>query len=243
MNQPNFFENDSPFLHHPLLTEERTRKEVDFLLSHLPLAAKTTVLDVGCGFGRHSVELAKRGFRVTGIDPAEAMITAAKIRAAETAVPIQFSQTPAETFVTDEPFAAAICLFTTLGQHSAAGENSGLVSRVYDALKSGGYFVVEAPQRETAVRQLKPTDTFGQGERYTAVTRQYHADEQTITETFTQVAPEGNREFLLRYRLYSCEELTDLMVNAGFTIVGIFGDYDGTPLAAASATMIVIGQR
>jgi len=65
--EANFFEPGSPFLKHPLLTPERTAAEIDFILSVLPLEAGDRILDIGCGFGRHSHELARRGFDVLGI--------------------------------------------------------------------------------------------------------------------------------------------------------------------------------
>ena len=213
---PNFFTEGSPFLNHPLLTAERTTREIDFIEAQLQLPAGAHILDVGCGFGRHSIELARRGYAVTGIDPAAAMIAAAHERAVEAAVSVDFRQVRGEQFITDDPFDAAICLFTSLGQIGPDGENNGLVGRVYEALKPGGLFVVEVPQRETAVSQLRPSDKFGEGEQFTAVTRQYNPSDQTVTETFRLVAPEETRSYLLRYHLYSFTELESLLKQAGF---------------------------
>lgn len=242
-DQPNFFEAGSPFLQHPLLTAERTAGEVDFLLSELKLAAGARILDVGCGFGRHSVALAQRGYAVTGIDPAAAMIAAARERAEAAAVSVDFQQLPAEQLVAEAAFDAAICLFTTLGQISATGENSALVQRVYAALKPGGQFMVEVPQRQTAVRQMKPSDKFGEGDRYTAVSRRYDPDDRTATEIFTLVAPENTRTYLLRYRLFDRDELTALLAQAGFTVGATYGDYAGAPLADDSAMMLMVGRK
>lgn len=223
--------------------------EIDFVESALDLPSGARVLDVGCGFGRHSVELAKRGYEVVGIDPSTAMIAAAQARvltqgtARETAVSPQFKQAHAETFVAKQPFNAAICLFTTLGQISAQGDNSGLVQRVYDALLPGGWFVVEVPQRETAVRQLKTEEQFGAGERYTAVTRQYDAADKTVTEYFQLVAPESTRNYTLRYHLYSQSELVGLLQQAGFTVQGVSGNYEGTPLVDEHPIMLMVGRK
>ena len=239
----NFFEEGSPFLNHPLLTAERTAVETNFLESQLHLPPSARILDVGCGFGRHSIALARRGYAVTGIDPAAAMIAAAQERAKEAAVSVDFRQARGEEFTADAPFDAAICLFTSLGQMGPDGDNSGLVNRVYEALKPGGLFVVEAPQRDTAVSQLRPSDKFGAGERYTAVTRQYNPANQTVTETFRLVPPENPRPYPLRYRLYSRAELETLLNQTGFTIQAAYSDYTGTPLTANAATMVLIGEK
>ncbi|MCP4423077.1 MAG: methyltransferase domain-containing protein [Chloroflexi bacterium] len=243
MSQPNFFDSGSPYLQHPLLTDERTTTEIDFILSRLALSAGARILDVGCGFGRHSVELARRGFAVTGADPSAAMIAAARERARETAVSITFQQIPAEQYVAAKPFDAAICLFTTLGQITDKEDNRSFLTAVYDALKPGGSLVVEVPQRETAVAQLKPSEKFGDGERYTAVAKQYDSSTKIVNEEFLVVAPEQSRTYLLRYRLFSFSELSSLMADAGFAITVAFGDYAGTSLTEDSPSMLLIGRK
>ena len=245
MTAPNFFDTGSPFLAHPLLTAERTIQEINFLTSQLRLPAGSHWLDVGCGFGRHAIELARRNFIVTGIDPAAAMIDAARSKAKQASLdtPPTFLQQHAESFTSAQRFSAAICLFTSLGQISDQGENSGLIQAVYDVLEPEGYFVVEAPQRTTTVAQLRPNDKFGVGERYTAVTRQYNMHDQTVTEQFELVAPEGNRAYTLQYRLFSAEELRDLMTTAGFTIVGQYADFQGAPFQPSDPFMLMVGQK
>jgi len=240
---PNFFSAGSPYLQHPLLTPERTAREVDFVLSHLALSPEARLLDVGCGAGRHTIELARRGVHVVGIDPSAAMIAAAQARAAEAGVSPAFRQVSGEAFIAPEPFDAATCLFTTLGQISENGENSALVQRVYDALRPGGTFVVETPQRDWAVRHLKTSERFGAGERYTDVRRRYDPQKQALTEVFELVSPQATRSYLLRYRLYSRAELVDLLQEVGFTIQASFGDYEGTPLGPDSAVMLLFARK
>jgi 2-polyprenyl-3-methyl-5-hydroxy-6-metoxy-1,4-benzoquinol methylase len=243
MGTRNFFGEGSPYLNHPLLTAERTARDVELILVQLELSPGARVLDVGCGPGRHTVELARRGYEVLGIDPSRAMIEAARARAAASDVAPDFRQVGGESFRAEREFDAAICLFTTLGQISEQGENSGLVPRVYDALCPGGYFVVETPQREWVVRHLERAERLGAGERYTDVTRQYDAKAKTVTEVFKVVSPQVTESYLLRYRLYSRTELSGLLEGAGFTIVASFGNYEGDPLGPDSAVMLLVGRR
>ena len=148
-----FFTDGSPFLRHPLLTTERTRQEIDFLVGALALAPAARVLDLGCGFGRHSIELAHRGYRPLGIDPAPAMIKAASMKAQEAGVEVAFKQIAAEEFTPAEPFGAAICLFTTLGQVAPASQhdNRGLLLR-RKSLKADGRFASKSPKAANARR-------------------------------------------------------------------------------------------
>jgi 2-polyprenyl-3-methyl-5-hydroxy-6-metoxy-1,4-benzoquinol methylase len=243
MDKPNFFSEGSPFLAHPLLTAERTNKEIDFVEAALSLKAGTRILDVGCGFGRHSIELARRGYRVVGMDAAAAMIKAARERAMETAVSIDFQVAKAEQFTTSTLFDAAICLFTSLGQITDSGENSALVYRVCEALKPGGMFLVEVPQRDPAVAQLKAAEQFGNGANYTAVTRAYNSTTQTVFETFTQVSGVQKQVFTLHYRLFDRQAVTALLQEAGFVIHAAYGSYAGDPLTTVNDTMLIVAKK
>ena len=241
LEKPNFFEEHSPFLNHPLLTPERTAAEVDFVVDKLSLSPGMRVLDVGCGFGRHSLELARRGYKVLGIDPAPAMISAASQHAGDlfSNDRLSFRCEKGEDFMADLPFDAAIALFTTLGQISEAGDNEGLIGRVYEALVPGGRFLVEVPQRKAAVASLKEHDRFGAGEKYTDVIRQYDSHSHVWTESFHVVDGESTNDFLLQYRLYSWPELEALLLEAGFRSLEDYGGYDGRPRSDESPVMLV----
>ena len=92
MKKPNFFGRGSPYLDHPLLTTQRTKAEIDFLLSKISIPDAGFILDIGCGFGRHSIELAQRGYNLVGIDPSQAMIDAARQASSGLAFMPQFIQ-------------------------------------------------------------------------------------------------------------------------------------------------------
>lgn len=239
--KPNFFSENSPFLSHPLLTGERTAAEVDFVVDVLSLGPGKRILDVGCGFGRHSIALAERGIKVVGVDSAPAMIEAARKRAGDRfpASQLKFLCEAAETFTAVEPFDAAIALLTTLGQVGETGENSGLVRQVYEALVPGGLFLVEVPQRGPAVADMKTAERFGSEENYTKIKREYNSHSHYMTEHFEIKKGEIRNQFLLQYRLYSRQELVGLLETNGFHMTGFYGGYDGQPLTDKSGMMLM----
>jgi cyclopropane fatty-acyl-phospholipid synthase-like methyltransferase len=194
--KPNFFEHGSPYLHHPLLTPERTAEEIDFILSIMDLKPGDNILDIGCGAGRHSIELARRGFNVLGIDPSEAMVESAKERAAGIRNMPEFVQLRSENFHRVNEFEAAICLFTTLGQVIDQEDNRQLLQNAAQSIRPGGYFILEVPQREWLESNLKTRERFGEGEIFTEVERIYNEKIKLVSEIFTQVSPEGQRTYL-----------------------------------------------
>jgi SAM-dependent methyltransferase len=143
----------------------------------------------------------------------------------------------------DYSFDGAICLFTTLGQISEQDDNVALLQTVYTALKSGGRLMIEVPQRDTAVANLKAHDEFGSGDHKTVIKRAFDAETQIVTEQFKIIDGESMHHFLLQYRLFSEEKLTQLLTEAGFKRLARFADYHGAPLQTDSGMMILVGEK
>lgn len=218
-----FFGPDSPYLGHPALTAERTAAEVDQLETILGVGSGAALLDVGCGFGRHSIEFARRGHTVTGIDSSEAMIDAA--RTADESGTVRFLVRSAVDFVPDQRFDGAICMFTTLGQiETGLDDNRALLGQVRASLRPGARLVVEVPQREATVTALVGSEVFGGGDDRTEITRSFDPDTGCITESFSVTTAGTEHRFDLRYRLFSSAELAALLAAAGFVDVRMAAD-------------------
>ena len=81
-----------------------TLGEVDFIEQELGADRSRRILDVGCGTGRHAIELARRGYRVTGIDLSESQLARARQKAREARVEVTFLRRDARDFRFEEPF-------------------------------------------------------------------------------------------------------------------------------------------
>jgi len=96
MTEKNTFEQFFD-LHAPIYDEnvftKNTMREVDFLLEELKLPSGAAILDVGCGTGRHSIELAKRGYALTGVDFSEGMLAVAARSASAAGVRVEWEGT------------------------------------------------------------------------------------------------------------------------------------------------------
>ena len=116
-----FFDGHAPRYDENVFTRN-TMAEVDFLIEALELSPGCSILDVGCGTGRHAVELARRGFVVTGIDLSPGMLEQARAKAEAAGVTVTFRQADATAFTVDEPLdvaiAASILMFEVVRQRS-----------------------------------------------------------------------------------------------------------------------------
>ncbi|WP_237710105.1 bifunctional 2-polyprenyl-6-hydroxyphenol methylase/3-demethylubiquinol 3-O-methyltransferase UbiG [Pyrococcus sp. ST04] len=118
-------------------------------MSELRLPKEAKILDVGCDVGRHSIELAKRGYRVTGIDISRGMLEEARKRAREEDVEVEFIKADATEFKREGKFDAAICLcegaFSLIGSSDDPVEHDlAILRNVYASLKPGGKFILTA---------------------------------------------------------------------------------------------------
>ncbi|MFN8206099.1 MAG: class I SAM-dependent methyltransferase [Bacteroidales bacterium] len=87
-----------------------TLGECDFIEAEADSNKNTSILDIGCGTGRHSIELARRGYRVTGLDLSESMLAVARSRAVAEKLDIRFIQADARSFSFPGEFGLAIML-------------------------------------------------------------------------------------------------------------------------------------
>ncbi len=219
----NFFGPGSPYLGHPLLTEERTRLEVDRILSWCATPPES-VLDLGCGFGRHSIEFARRGHTVTGVDPSAVLLNEARRRSHDEDLAIELIESGGETFVRNDEFDLGVCLFTTLGQLSAVDADpqiASVLSNLRTSLRSGGTLVVEVPERDRAVANLIKNEQLGP----TSVTRSFDAASGVLSERFETLT--GNYD--LAYQVLSKDELVTALKVAGFTDVAIYDEAVNPP--------------
>ncbi|MGY9081160.1 MAG: class I SAM-dependent methyltransferase [Acidimicrobiales bacterium] len=209
-----FFSDGSPYLSHPLLTAERTSAEID-QLERLIGSISGRVLDVGCGFGRHSIELASRGADITGIDRSVAMISAARERSIAAGQFADFSCVAARDLREVGRYDLAICLFGTFGQLANATSEDTLhldmLGQIKQALRPSAKLVIELPDRDRMVAKLVEQEQFGTA----AVTRQFNTRTSIMTE---RAELETGAIYVQRCRLFDVTELVDLVHDSGLEV-------------------------
>ena len=201
--------------------------ECDFIEKELGRDTSLRILDVGCGTGRHAIELARRGYRVTGIDLSEAQLRRAREKAAEAGVDVDFQRHDARDLPFDEEFDAAIMMCEGGFPLMETDEmNFAILQSVTKALLSPATFIfttlnglfplfhsVEKLGKDTA---LEGNATY-RDNRFDLMTFRDH----NVTE-FTD--DEGNRHTLnCNERYYVPSEITWLLKSLGCQDIEIYG--------------------
>ncbi len=191
-----------------------TVQEMDFLVDALELRPGMRVLDAGCGPGRHTLELGRRGIAVVGVDTSPDFLALARAEAG--GLPVEFHEADARQLAYAEAFDAVICLcqggFGLLG--GGDGE-LGIISRFAAALRPGGRLALSAFSSYFVVRHLEPDENFD------AETGVNH--EQAVV----RAADGRERTFDLWTTCYTPRELRLLAARAGLAVDGVFGVQPG----------------
>jgi SAM-dependent methyltransferase len=188
-----------------------TEQEVEFLIDALGLAPGQQVLDVGCGPGRHSLALARRGFTVLGVDASEDFVALARDAARAEDLDAAFEVLDVRALDIVDRFDAVLCLcqggFGLLG---GRGEED-VFRRIARAARPHGAVAVSAFHAAFAIRHLEDGETFDPAKSVLherATLRDDHGDE---------------REFDLWTTCFTARELALLAASAHLSDVAIHG--------------------
>ena len=216
-------------------------EEVDFMEDVFQLGPGSSVLDVGCGTGRHSVELARRGYQVTGIDFSAGMLAVARQKAEQVGVHVDWIEADVTTFRFDKLFDAAICMteaaFALLTPRQDPSQHDMAILRnVNAALKLGGQFMLNATNGFRMIRLMSAEDIAnGNFDPVTLV---------NVSECTWDDADGNAQSILARVRNYLPTELTIFLQQSGFTVEHIWGGtYGRNPIDLDGYTINVISRK
>lgn len=218
-------------------------EQVDQLVALTGLASGT-VLDLACGPGRHSVPLAKRGFRVTGVDRTHFLLDKARAYAAAENVEIEWVQEDMRELKRIETFDLALSLFTSFGYFEAPEENLAVVENVHASLKPGGTFVLDMMGKEVLARIYQPSDVQDiPGAGMVVQRRKVIEDWSRIEMEWIFIREAAQKTYRLRHWLYAGTELKALLLNGGFETVRLFGDLAGAPYGPAASRLVAVARK
>lgn len=220
-----------------------TRKQVDFVLEKTCIRQGASVLDVCCGFGRHSLELARRGFEVVGIDRNETYLAEAKRLAEQENLTAEFMQIDVRELALERRFDLAINLWTSFGYYDDAA-NASIIEKIGQCLAIGGNFLIELDNRDWYVRHFSPRIWLPQQEGVIVLQEREFDIETSVLRMMWTFLEHGKVTKRVPYnvRYYSCHELVALLKNAGFADIEVLPDMRGGPFTFDSPVMRLLAK-
>lgn len=219
-------------------------EEVDGASKLLQLKPGASVLDMCCGPGRHSLELARRGFRVTGVDRTASYLANARAKAAEQNLDVEFVQEDIRKFERVEAFDGVINLYTSFGYFETRQEDLQALRNLRSCLKPGGRLVMEMMGKEVLARIYTPKDwqELPDGALFLAE-RQMRDGWEMNDNRWIWIRGADRKEFRFSHRVYSGTELADLLAQAGFTPLTTYGKLDGRPYDSAAEKLVAVARK
>jgi SAM-dependent methyltransferase len=203
--------------------EEDTRAEADYIQDLLQLKPGAKVLDVPCGGGRIALELASRGYQVTGIDISNPLLEEAKRKAAERQLNITWEHRDMRDLPWPGEFDGIFCFWESLGYFDDDG-NRVFLDAVYRALKPGGRFLVDTHISETVLPGGAASRDWTQAANMLVLEqRSFDHEESRLVRRWIFVQDGQVEQKTLSIRIYGYRELCTLLRSIGFTSFEAYG--------------------
>lgn len=231
---------------HKLFAEKNpaeTKKEIDQIIHLTGITPDSHILDLCCGLGRHSLELAKRGFKVTGVDRTVQYLEKAKSEASEKDLSIEFIKDDMRNFKRANYFNAIIIMYTSFGYFEEHNDNMKVLYNSHSSLKKNGFLLIDLVGKEILQRKFTERETFElEGITYIEE-RKVINNWSRIENRWIMLKDNLQKEFNLSHWLYSENELRKMLTDAGFSSVKIFGDLEGKKYDENAERLIAIAVK
>ncbi|TRX60215.1 class I SAM-dependent methyltransferase [Fulvivirga sp. M361] len=218
--------------------------EIDRLLKLMgDLSSTKMVLDLCCGIGRHSIEFARHGFEVTGVDITQPYLDIAKEKADKEGLDIQFIHSDMKEFCEPGSFDLIANLCTSFGYFDDINDDIQVLRNIYSSLAPNGKFVIELLGKEVIASTLKKVEEL-EYEGYKVVATSRILEDWSRLECKRHITKDGMEEEIVAYhRLYSASELKGYLEGIGFRNIKVYGNFAGAPYDDTAKSMIMISEK
>ncbi|BBI32427.1 class I SAM-dependent methyltransferase [Cohnella abietis] len=228
---------------------ENAMQEVSAMMGWIGLEQGSSVLDVGCGMGRHALALKGLGYNVTGLDLSKVLLEEARENDPEESIVWVNGDMRCLPFE-DQSFEATVNLFTSFGYFKELEDNAQVLGEIERVLKPQGRYLIDFLNPSYLIKHLVPVT-----ERVDEPTGLQIIEKRTIDAEFVvkhiEIKPPldgvGNqaasRHYVERVRLISLEQFQMMLSDSGLILEKVYGSYDGSTYAEESSERLILTGR
>jgi SAM-dependent methyltransferase len=218
---------------------EVTRAEVDFLKRALKCKRGARILDIPCGNGRHSLELARRGYKPTGLDLSTEFIDSARRQAKAQGAAVEWICGDMRSLKRSNEFDGAFCFGNSFG-YMEHDDSRAFLKSVCRALRPGARFVLQAGAAEMVLPRFREREWAQVGDIMFLEHNEYNVEKSCVETTFTfiqngKVETRPGRQFL-----YTAAEIRRMLEEAGFKVIGLYGGLKDEPFKIGNPDMLYV---
>jgi SAM-dependent methyltransferase len=229
----------------PFMSADQTLREVEFIEASLDVKPGGQVLDVGCGYGRHAIELVQRGLDVTGLDLSLPLLLRAADEAQKRAMSVNFVHADMREMAFEKQFDGVYCMLTSFGYFDEE-TNLRVAEGIARALKPGGRFLLDLVNRDYVVGDL-PSRVWWEGNGCVVLEEVDFNFHTSRILTHRSIVFEDGRQIEqeISVRAYSLHEIGRLLRQAGFRVLDISGSLAtrGHFFGGTSRSLLILAEK
>ena len=239
-----FFEGSYKDVWRGLIPKGLTEAEVDFIEDACQLPEGSRVLDLMCGYGRHTLELGKRGYSVTAVDNLEAYVSEINTHAQAEGLPVKGVVADAAHLILEGTYDAIICMgnrFSFFKEEEAVS----ILQKLSSHLRKGGRLVINSWMiGEIAIRHFKEKDWYPVGPYKCIIDNRYRFNPARIESEQHIIHPDGHIEVTrgVDY-IFTLSELEALLGKAAFSLQEVFSTPRKKPFQLGDSRAYMVAER
>lgn len=220
---------------------------INFIKSFLDqLPPEAGILDLASGSGRLSFAMSRLNFHVTGLEYIDELVEHAKNKAREYGLDTKFVKADMKDIPFEGTFDFVLNFGHSFGYFIDDRENAAVLAQMFKSLKPGGSCLVDLANKESLVHGFEAFQRrWVQKDKKFILFRREFDPLTGRLNTHVHLMGENllPQEYLTSVRYYTYPELKRMLLDAGFTILQVFGGYDKAPYVLGSPRMIVLAQK
>lgn len=226
------------------LIAEIREQEVKFLLSEAEIKPNASILDLCCGTGRHSIELAKAGYTVTGLDISVGFLEVAQLKAKNEEAKINFIRGDMRNIPNKDGFDLIFIMFGAWAYFEEDEQNPAVLFQVYEALQTGRHFILDFFNHDWIVKNFQPHYWSKTGDDFLLEKGQSDLIKGRHNSISTFIKPDGNIiEWETSVRGYTLAEIISMLEKAKFKVRDIFGGIDRKPFCLDTSRLLIHAEK
>lgn len=234
------YTNNYLYIYKNVITKQQTINEVDFLIKKLCISKADSILDLACGLGRHSIELAQQGFDITGIDYDETLIEEAVKTSSNLKCKIQFYKKDIHNFIQSKSYNKIYLLYSYFGLKKFIN----ILENIYHTLKQDGLFCFDIPNKSYFLKSNKDAQNYDNENKFDQINRNYPNVIHNVFRKYNsdKLLFEDNLYEVITI-MYNLKEMLSVLRNVGFKNIEAYSNWNFTPYSESSSRIILIAKK
>lgn len=238
-----FFKGINCELWEKAVSPELTKQETDFIREQLQISAGAKVLDAPCGFGRHSLELARHGFRVTGVDISATFLEKLEASIKEEKLGIKVVLADLLTVKLEEYFDGAICMGNSFGYFKPE-KMELFVSSISSCLKPGARWIIHSGMlAECILPNLEEQSCFEAGGIRMEINNTYDLSEGCLLSHILYTKAGQQERAAFKHYVYTFAEVKRLLQRHELEVTGAHASLSGAPFRLGDQQVYLVVQK